>query len=120
MNPTGSRTMTAGIRNLLARTCEPTASANVRPTPKKTWSALMASVRGGGASQPFVGHDSAGAYRGDQLAIVALVLVGIGLRELRDRGLEPRASPQVLGDGDPVAGAGVGTGERPTTRSCSA
>ena len=35
--PAGSRMMRAGMRSLLARTCEPTASTRISPTPARTW-----------------------------------------------------------------------------------
>src|ERR1022692_1516205 len=36
-NPTGSKTMSAGMRNRLASTCEPTASTRIRPVPTRIW-----------------------------------------------------------------------------------
>jgi hypothetical protein len=35
--PTGSKTMSAGMRSWLASTCEPTASTRIRPTPMRIW-----------------------------------------------------------------------------------
>ena len=36
--------MIAGIRNLLASTCEPTARTSVRPNPKRIWSVDTAAI----------------------------------------------------------------------------
>jgi hypothetical protein len=44
----------------------------------------------------------------DELLIIALVLVGVALGEVGDRLVECIAIAEVLGDGDWVAGPGVG------------
>ena len=49
----------------------------------------------------------------DQGGVVALVLLGVGLAEAQDRPVEGGARPEVGGDRDAVARAGVRSGERP-------
>src|SRR6266567_6162398 len=87
MKPTGSRTIRAGMRTRLARTCEPTASTTVRPKPKKMWSAVTArsyTLLGGHA--PDVDRRSEFLDRNDQRRVAALE----GLQRL-PRGLVPPA-----------------------------
>ena len=48
--------------------------------------------------------------------MVALVLVGVGLGELGHRAIEARSRSEVTGDGDAIAGAGMGAGERPSAQ----
>ena len=43
---------------------------------------------------------------------VAFVLVGIGIGEFRKSPLERRSISEIAGDGDAVARAGVGSGQR--------
>ena len=49
--------------------------------------------------------------------VVASVDVRVGLREVRDRAVERVARPEIRGDRDRVAGAGVRTGERPAAQA---
>jgi len=48
----------------------------------------------------------------DKSLVVAFVLVGVRARELGDGLVEDVGAAKVGGDGDPVAGAGVGAGQR--------
>jgi len=61
------------MRTRLARTCEPTASTTVRPKPKKIWSAVTA------RSYTLLGGHAPDVDGGDEGAMVAVVLVRIGL-----------------------------------------
>ena len=53
----------------------------------------------------------------DEGVVVALVLVGVGLGELDEGPVEGVAAAEVGGDGDAVAGAGVGPGQA-SSRTC--
>ena len=44
--------------------------------------------------------------------IVSFVLIGIGVGELRKSPVECRSAPEIAGDGDAIARAGVGAGQR--------
>src|SRR4029077_19865622 len=50
-------------------------------------------------------------------SIVTFVLVGVRLRELRERVVRVLAVPEVCRDGDTIAGAGMSTGEDFSARS---
>ena len=52
----------------------------------------------------------------DELLVVALVLVGVAVREVGDCPVERVAAAQARGDGDRVPGAGVRPGQRPPAR----
>src|ERR1700722_10554707 len=94
----------------------PTAAAAVAVGSVTPWSrprpmgeALRPSQSGLGDDPPVGGGSLEGL-------IVALVLVGVGLGK-RDNGIvECLAGSQVGGDGDPVAGAGVGPGQGPAAQ----
>ena len=58
-----------------------------------------------------------GPDRVDELLVVALVLVGIALREVGDRVVERVAAAQVRGHGDRVPGPGVRPGQGPPADS---
>src|SRR5215203_3183865 len=64
-------------------------------------------------SHAFVGFQPSGSDRLDEGLIIQLVLVGVALGEVGDRLVEPVAAPQIPGNGDGVAGAGVRPGQRP-------
>lgn len=61
--------------------------------------------------RPWVGL----AQRFEKCLIVALVLVGVGLREAYECAVEAVAFAQVSGNGETVAGACMRVGERPST-----
>src|SRR4051812_11125631 len=63
-------------------------------------------------SDPALGWDAAVLFRLNQRVVVALVLVGVGLGELGDGAVEGVVGAEVGGDGDAIAGAGMGAGER--------
>jgi uncharacterized membrane protein len=60
--------------------------------------------------------DPAGGGGVGQRAVVPLVLVGVAVRELRDRPVEHVGAAKIGGDGEPVAGAGVRPGQRPAAQ----
>ena len=61
--------------------------------------------------------DPARVHGLDEGVVVAFVLVGVGLGELDEGPVEDVAGAEVGGDGDPVAGAGVGPGQRVAAQS---
>ena len=67
-------------------------------------------------SEPEHGVQPAGRDRRGQLRVVLLVLVGVGDGEVGDGLVEGVLAAEVGRDGDPVAGARVGAGERPAAQ----
>ena len=61
IKPVGSRMISAGIRRRLARTCEPTARARIRPTPSRTWLVVTDRSSSGRTSSSFARRESVGA-----------------------------------------------------------
>jgi hypothetical protein len=66
-----------------------------------------------GLLEASLGGDATGLDRREELAIVALVLLGTTVGELDDRAVEGDALAEVGGDRSAVVAAGVRTSERP-------
>jgi hypothetical protein len=61
--------------------------------------------------------DSAVGYGLHERVVVTLVLVGVAGGEIGDGGIEGVVAAEVFGDGDRVAGSGMGAGKSPATHS---
>ena len=73
-----------------------------------------AGLGGAATSNTFVGFQASGSDRLDERLMIQLVLVGVALGEVGDRPVEPVALTEVGGDGDGVAGSGVGPSQGPS------
>src|SRR3712207_5739581 len=94
--------------------CEPVAGSGPSGVSAgaMTRSVTRSPIRGGTGSAGGHRHTAGGGGSGQQ-AVVAGVHVGVLLGEVGDRFLEGGGGAQVAGDGDAVAGAGVGPREAP-------
>src|SRR5262245_38495925 len=62
------------------------------------------------------GREPAGLDRPEERLVVAVVLIGVALRERAHRPIERVRLPEVGADGDGVAGPCVSPGQRPSTQ----
>src|SRR5215470_16224692 len=69
-----------------------------------------------GSSQAVLGGYPPGLRGLHQGVVITLVLVGVGAREPADGAIEDVRAAEIGGDGDAVAGAGVGPGQRPAAQ----
>src|ERR1700733_8216016 len=67
-------------------------------------------------SQAFLSDDPPGLHGFEYRIVVTLVLVGVGVGELRDGLVEGVRAAEVGGDGDGVTGPGVGARQRPSAQ----
>ena len=68
-------------------------------------------------SDPGDGLDSAVGYGFDEGVVVALVLVGVAGGEVGNGVIDGVVGAEVFGDGDGVAGSGVGAGKGPAAHA---